>query len=301
MGIGFSTARTTLMAETTLKLRLVGSQTLFFWAEKRLKIEDKRLPDIFIYYMMLVCHTTEVLMSDCFFLDISDGSGRKITDFEPWIEIFNWDQKTTSSSSRSKSDSKKSPDYLGFQLGHCCRRICCFLTLILTSVSFLLIRDAVLLSRIDGRTPGASEDWLVKCSKKRCGGHMSNIDVMFLKHPLPLSSSVFEKRIPTQLNSSIQRCFQNHFETTTPFPQFYPHSTTISTANVLFSRDLSSQFFHGKWLQKAPTFTGEVAQGSICWKMVGLDRSCLQVPGIRRWERSRAGEKKKPTEKSRLN
>lgn len=56
------------MAETTLKLRLVGSQTLFLWAEKRLKIEDKRLPDIFIYYMMLVCHTTEVLMFDVFFL-----------------------------------------------------------------------------------------------------------------------------------------------------------------------------------------------------------------------------------------
>ena len=219
------------------------------------------------------------------------------------LQAMNWNfqlgsNKKTMSSSRGKSDSRESPDYLGFQLGHCCWRICCFLTLILTSVSFLLIRDAVLLSRIDGRTPGASEDWLVKCSKKRCGGHMPNIDVMVLKHPLPLSSC-FWKRIPTQLNSSIQPCIQNHLRSPPP-PQFYPHSTTISTAHVLFSGEFHPNFSMGNGWKNSHFYR---------WSFPRI----YLLEDVRPWSKLLAGtgdsemgkescrEKRIPTEKLRLN
>ena len=208
---------------------------------------------------------------------------------------MNWNfqlgsNKKTLSSSRGKSDSKESPDYLGFQLEHCCWRICCFLTLILTSVSFLLIRDAVLLSRIDGRTPGASEDWLVKCSKKRCGGHMPNIDVIVLKHPLPLSSC-FWKKNPNSAKFFHSTLLSEPFETTTT-PPVYPHSTKISTANVLFSREFHLNFSMENGWKSSNFLQVKFPKDEFAGRCSALiEAACW--PGIRRWERSRAGEKKK--------
>ena len=203
----------------------------------------------------------------CFFFEISDGSGRNITDFEPWIEMFNWDRKTTSSSSRGKSDSKKSPDYLGFQLGHCCWRLCCFLTLILTSVSLLLIRDAVLLSRIDGRTPGASEDWLVKMwgthAKHRCHGFKTSFAFFFL----------FLKKNPNSAKFFHSTLHSEPFEITT-LPVLPPFNHDFYSTCAIFWW-VSSNFSWEMVAKSSNRITGEVSQGSICWKMFGLDRSCL--------------------------
>lgn len=270
-----------------------------FCGLKRLKIDDERLPDIFIYYMMLVCRTTEVLMSDCFFWLF-----RWFWKKQYRLQAMNWNfqlgsNKKTLSSSRGKSDSRESPDYLGFQLGHCCWRICCFLTLILTSVSFLLIRDAVLLSRIDGRTPGASEDWLVKCSKKRCGGHMPNIDVIVLKHPLPLSSC-FWKKNPNSAKFFHSTLHSEPFETTTP-PVLPPFNHDFYSTCAIFWW-VSSQFFHGKWLKKLQLLQVKFPKDLFAGRCSALIEAACRYPGRGCGDgNGRAEKTKKPTEKLRLN